>query len=185
MLRWFSDLLARLVQLGIDLMGALIAGVFGGLVRGGARVVAPIVVRPAGPDEVLDVRHAVLREGRPRHTAVFEGDAEPTTRHWIAVQADRVVGTVTVLQAPLPGSEAMADAPMHQLRGMAVLPELQGAGVGQQLLQAVHALGVPLWCNARAGVVGFYARQGWQPHGDVFDIPPIGPHQRMWWRPNG
>lgn len=137
-------------------------------------------MRRARADEVVDLRHRVLRGGRPRESAVFDGDAGPATRHWVAVQADRIVGVVSVMQAPSPG----ADGSRWQLRGMAVEPELQGAGVGRALLRAVCAeVDEPMWCNARARVVGFYAREGWQADGAPFEIAEVGPHQRMTWTP--
>ncbi|MCB9671349.1 MAG: GNAT family N-acetyltransferase [Alphaproteobacteria bacterium] len=137
-----------------------------------------ITVRRATADEVVDVRHRVLREGRPRETAVFAGDTEATTRHWVALDASGVVGVVSVVLAEMP--ELLTPRPRWQLRGMAVLPDLQGSGVGRALLEAVHTdVDEPLWCNARANVVGFYTSAGWEPVGEVFPIAPIGPHQRM------
>ncbi|MCB9684348.1 MAG: GNAT family N-acetyltransferase [Alphaproteobacteria bacterium] len=124
------------------------------------------------------MRHAVLRPGRPRETALFAGDEDADTRHWGALLDDRIVGVVSVMAAPAPDG---IDADW-QLRGMAVLSELQGAHVGAALVRTVHAeVAAPMWCNARAAVEGFYARQGWRAVGELFEIPPIGPHRRMWW----
>lgn len=140
-------------------------------------------VRLATPEEVVDVRHAVLRAGQPRHTAVFDGDHAPTTRHWVAHTDDVVIGVVTVIAAVMPPPlPAVPEAPRYQLRGMAVLPEWRGHGHGDALLLATHAdVALPMWCNARAGVVGFYARHGWRVIGEPFELPAIGPHLRMWW----
>ena len=175
MIQWFVDWLGRLVQLGIDLAASLIAGILRAPVQGAVRHGLPIVVRRGDAAEVVEVRHRVLRSGRPRATAIFDGDEAPTTRHWVAVQADRVVGVVTVIRAPPPEGSA----PHHQLRGMAVLPELQGQGIGGQLLDAATAEVADLWCNARLSVVPFYRDRGWQTVGEVFEIAAIGPHQRM------
>lgn len=167
----------RLVQLALDLARALITGILGAFGLGVRRAVATLEVRRAEPHEVLDVRHAVLRPGRPRETAVFDGDAKPTTRHWVAVQADRVVGVASVMAATHP---ALDETFRWQLRGMAVLPDLQGAGVGRALVQAIEAeVDGPLWCNARTSAIPFYERCGWTPVGEPFDIEPIGPHRRM------
>jgi GNAT superfamily N-acetyltransferase len=175
---WFVEWLQRLVKLGIDLAISLIMGLFRAPGTAAARAAYPIVVRRAEPTEVIDVRHRVLRPGRPREAAIFDGDDAPGTRHWVAVQHDRVVGVVTVIEAPMPDPppEVM---PRRQLRGMAVLPELQGEGVGHQLLLAAHGP-EPMWCNARANVVAFYERHGWTAVGPEFDIPGVGPHRRMW-----
>lgn len=140
-----------------------------------------IAVRRAAAAEVIDVRHAVLRAGRPRETAIFDGDDAETTAHWVAERDGRVIGVVTLIAAPMP-DPAPSPRPLVQLRGMAVLPEHQGHHVGDALLLATHGR-EPLWCNAREAVVGFYARRGWQAIGPTFVVEPIGPHQRMWWRP--
>lgn len=139
-------------------------------------------VRRAEPGEVVDIRHRVLREGRPRPTAIFDGDDAPDTRHWVATHDGRVVGVVTVLRRDEP--DAGETAPRWQLRGMAVLPEWQGSGVGAALLDQTHReVDAPMWCNARAGVVDFYGRHGWTAHGEPFEVEPIGPHRRMRWSP--
>lgn len=162
-------------------MHALMAGILGAFGLGAKRLVGAITVRRCAPEDVVDLRHRVLRAGRPRETAIFDGDTSPATRHWSAVQADRTVGVASVMQARHPDRP---DGPRWQLRGMAIDPSLQGSGVGRAVLDAVHAdVGEPMWCNARAGVAGFYARAGWIREGVPFDLPGVGPHVRMTWTP--
>ena len=131
-------------------------------------------------EAVRPLRRRVLRPGRPPEAAVWEGDDDPRTRHFALRWGGEVVAVATVVPAPDPdGGPAR-----YQLRGMAVTPELQGRGLGGQLLDAVHeAVGEALWCNARTSARGFYTRHGWTPRGDVFDKPGIGPHVRMSWQP--
>jgi GNAT superfamily N-acetyltransferase len=138
-------------------------------------------IRAATAAEVVDVRHRILRQGRPRATAIFPGDERPDTRHWVAERDGRIVGVVTVLPAPMPEPHpTLTEIPELQLRGMAVLEEEQGRGVGARLLEAVHrAVARPMWCNARIAVVGFYERYGWRAVGETFDIAGVGEHRRM------
>jgi len=181
---FFVRWLQRFVQLGLELAAQLIGGLLSTPQTAARRALSPIVVRPGEIAELIDVRHQVLRAGRPRETAHFQGDDEPDARHWVAVQADRVVGVVTVLARPLPAdtADAPTPAPGWQLRGMAVAQGLQGEGIGGKLLEAVHRdVAEPLWCNARVRAEPFYRRHGWRAVGPSFDIPPIGPHQRMVW----
>ena len=176
---WFTNWLQRFVQLGLDLVAQLVRGLLGSPATAAARAVSDVTVRQGDAREVLDVRHEVLRKGRPRDTAVFSGDDDPSTRHWVAVQADRVVGVVSVMAADAPDWVEGA-APAWQLRGMAVHPGWQGRGVGRTLLDVVQReVGEPLWCNARDSAAGFYARAGWTEQGEGFVIEGIGPHHWM------
>lgn len=136
-----------------------------------------VTVRRATPDEVVGVRWPVLRPGRPRETAIFDGDAAVDTRHWVAELDGAAVGCVTVM------AQAWDGIPWR-LRGMAVLPTLHRRGVGRALIDVVHAeVAAPMWCDARLVAVPFYAAAGWQVRSDVFDIPGIGPHHKMAWTP--
>lgn len=135
-------------------------------------------VRAAQPAEVIDLRHAILRAGLPRTTAIFDGDDAPTTRHFVAERDGRVVGCITIV---LSASEGQ---PAYQLRGMAVDPSLQRLGVGRKLLDAVETFVrasdvKQLWCNARTPAVPFYERHGWTIVSDEFVIPTAGPHRKM------
>ncbi len=75
-------------------------------------------------------------------------------------------------------------SPAWQLRGMATLPEVQGAGFGKALLDACVTAArkngaALLWCNARTSAAAFYSKNGWEIVGGEFDIPTVGPHFRM------
>jgi predicted GNAT family N-acyltransferase len=69
---------------------------------------------------------------------------------------------------------------------MATADGQRGRGVGRAVVLAaigyVRGHGAPLlWCNAREGAAGFYARHGFRQHGDVFtDERHVIPHVRMW-----
>ena len=139
-----------------------------------------ITIRRAGADEVISLRHAVLRAGLARETAVFPGDDDAHTRHLVAVREHRVVGCLTLML-----NEWMGE-PAWQLRGMAVEPELQRGGLGARLLaaaeQSVRDPASPtrlMWCNARTPAMKFYGKHGWQVMSEVFDIPFAGPHVKM------
>lgn len=139
----------------------------------------PINVRPATFEEILDLRHAELRGGRPRYSAVFPGDDDPAARHFAAVDpAGRVIGCATL------HLNTWEDAPAYQLRGMATAAAHQRTGIGRLLLIAVdaYARSTPvrlLWCNARLPAEPFYAKSGWKTVSPVFDIPTAGPHVKM------
>ena len=170
--RVFTSLFAAL----FGVFGALFRGVLGAPAAGVRRLVGPVEVERAPASALIDLRHRVLRAGRPRATAIFDGDDEADARHWVARLDGEVVAVATVLRRPFPGG----DGPRWQLRGMAVDPAMQGRGVGAALLAAVEReVAEPMWCNARITAAPFYAGQGWTEHGERFEIPEVGPHVRM------
>lgn len=142
-----------------------------------------IEVRAITAAETLPLRHAILRAGLPRETAVFPGDEAATSRHFGAFLDGQLVGVATIHSVPL------LDQPQHegsayQVRGMATATEVRGQGAGSALLaacvaEANRAGAQWLWCNARTPAAGFYARHGFKTTGGVFEIPTAGPHLRM------
>ncbi len=140
-----------------------------------------ILLRRADFDEILGLRHAVLRPGRPLATARFEGDDDPGTVHLGAFPegGGDAVGCATLMHRPWRG------APAWQLRGMATRADLARRGIGRALLrlaeEAVRAEGGPLllWCNARLEAIAFYAGAGWEEVSGTFEVPDVGPHREM------
>ncbi|MBU6159502.1 MAG: GNAT family N-acetyltransferase [Myxococcales bacterium] len=136
-------------------------------------------------DQILDLRHRLLRVGLPFEAARFDHDLDESTRHYGAFDGERLVCCLTLLESVWQGR------PAWQLRGMATEADRQGGGTGRQLVQFATAdvLAVAperiFWCNARTSAQGFYARLGWTVESDPFDIPHAGPHVRMQWLPAG
>src|SRR4051812_34537586 len=106
-----------------------------------------MIVRRAAADEVIDLRHQVLRAGLPRETAIFPADEDASAIHVIAVDDGRTIGCATLHLNQWQGT------PAYQLRGMAIAPLHQRRGIGSMLLhaleEAVREMAVrQLWCNA-------------------------------------
>jgi len=64
---------------------------------------------------------------------------------------------------------------------MASLEEYRKLGAGRAVVSfaenIITARGVNfLWCKRRTSVQKYYEKLGFEPVGDVFDYPPIGPH---------
>jgi GNAT superfamily N-acetyltransferase len=138
---------------------------------------ASVVFRAASADEIIGLRHMVLRAGKPRETAIFPEDADPQTRHFGAFVESDAISCVTYLSSSRDG------APAWQMRGMATNPSFARRGVGSGLLVCAEVLlqreqpaTVALWANAREGAMPFYAKQGWRTVGDRFEVPNVGPH---------
>src|SRR5262245_51209340 len=141
--------------------------------------VAELDLRRATLDEILALRHAELRSGRPLETARFEGDGAPATRHFGAFPrgGGGPVACVSCMRSSRDGVDAW------QIRGMATRADLRGHGIGRALLAfALAQLGTEdgprlVWCNARVTALRFWERAGWTVASDVFDIPDVGPHR--------
>lgn len=137
-----------------------------------------LVVRRARVDEIFPLRHAVLRPGRPVTYSVYSEDEGAV--HIGAWDDDVLVGCATVFPDPWPGPPAQPLA--WRLRGMAVDPSRQNAGVGGQVLpvaiEAAREAGAPLlWANARTAALRFYERHGFRVGGPEFITQDTGlPH---------
>jgi predicted GNAT family N-acyltransferase len=128
--------------------------------------------------EVLHLRHAILRAGLPRETAIFAGDDDPNTKHVVATLNRRVVGCATVHLNSYEGN------PAWQLRGMATDSAFRGSGVGRAMLAfletSLRESNIQqMWCNARVPAIKFYEYLGWTVVSDVFEVPTAGPHVKM------
>jgi GNAT superfamily N-acetyltransferase len=145
-----------------------------------------VALRRGSVEEIIDVRHAVLRAGLARETAVFSGDDLPTTRHYAALARGaegegKAVCCLTLLRSEWEGQSAW------QLRGMATMTGLQRSGIGRELVRYAEedARGVEpgvrvMWCNARVGAAGFYERLGWEiVSREPFELPHAGMHVKM------
>ena len=132
------------------------------------------------PSHVVDLRRAVLRDGRLDLPAAYPTDDEPSSLHLgVRSQDGPVVGCVTVLADPLPGR-----ASLHLVL-MAVDPGWQGRGVGRALVGTVQdvasAAGLDVWAAARTTALAFYGALGFRPLGDGFDGAMGLPHRRVLW----
>ena len=140
-----------------------------------------LVLRPITAAETRPLRQAVLRPGQPPETTVYPGDEAPGTWHVGAYAGGDLLGIASIYtEAPSGDPDPCA----YRLRGMAVLPHVRGQGYGRALVQACvrHVLahgGNRLWCNGRVSALGFYQSLGFQPVGEVFELPFSGPHFRL------
>ncbi|MFK8012604.1 MAG: GNAT family N-acetyltransferase [Marinicellaceae bacterium] len=129
-------------------------------------------------EDVIDIRHEILRAGQPRSSCYYPEDSFKQTIHFAAVSSNDIVGVASVYK------ESHPDFSLKQswrIRGMAVQEILQGQNIGTQLLESCvnHAIKMKadaIWCNARINAVKFYKNSGFKIIGDEFELPNIGPH---------
>lgn len=133
--------------------------------------------------QMLELRYSQLRIGLPRGSERYPGvDDDPRTRHLLAEDSTnhRLVGCATLQCDPRGDLK-------YRIRAMAVSGECQGRGIGAAMLAEIqrvaHEEGTGLWCNARLRAVTLYERAGFVIVSDRYELPGIGPHHDMEWRP--
>lgn len=140
-----------------------------------------LLLKPITAAEARPLRQAVLRPGQLPETTVYLGDEAPGAWHIGAFVHGDLLGIASVYSEAPTGQW---DPCAYRLRGMAVLPHVQGRGYGRALVQACvrHVLahgGKSLWCNGRVSARGFYEALGFRTVGEMFDLPFSGPHYRF------
>lgn len=147
-----------------------------------------LIIRNISAIETYPVRHPVLRAGRPVTDCYFEGDDLTTTFHLGAYVDQQLKGVATFLMYQDDSIEELKTynfKQCYQLRGMAVLHEMQGQQLGKKLINhAEETLKnknvLALWFNARESAVSFYEKMGYQIVSKPFEINTVGTHYKMY-----
>lgn len=130
-------------------------------------------------NETYDLRHKILRPNQDREACHYDCDKIDSTFHVGANFNDEIVGIATFFKEV---HEDFTHLQNHyRLRGMATDIEFRGTGLGKKILsygieELICRNSQMIWCNARTSAIGFYQSQGFEIHGQEFEIVPIGPH---------
>ena len=138
-------------------------------------------IKLAAVEDIIGIRHQVLRTGKPISTCYFEGDDLSNTYHFGTFLENKTIGCVTLMPKP---HHSIDDKNAYQLRGMAILPDYQGQNIGEKLLykaeEYLKSIKVKtVWCNVRLKAIRFYGKNDFQIISDEFQIPDVGPHVLM------
>lgn len=139
-----------------------------------------MLIKEVRLEEIIPLRHKILRTGKPISTCHFEEDKRKGTFHLGAFVLNNLVGIATFI----PHTSTSNELINYQVRGMAVEKNQQGNGIGKEIiLQAIAVLKKQkvnlLWCNAREGAKIFYQKMGFEIIGNSFEIPSVGIHYKM------
>ncbi|MDT8415026.1 MAG: GNAT family N-acetyltransferase [Flavobacteriaceae bacterium] len=131
--------------------------------------------------QTFEVRHPVLRKGKPVETCQFEGDQDPASFHLGIFESEKLVAVASFLNCQNSNFKGV----QMQLRGMAVLPQYRGRNYGASLYLAGLSILKErkvdlLWFNAREVAKDFYEKYNAQIFGEPFWIPEIGKHYLMY-----
>ena len=137
-------------------------------------------IKEVSLNEIIPLRHSILRKGKPVSSCYFEEDQHEGTFHLGAFVLSKLVGIATFIPHYDEGSKLLH----FQLRGMAIEVTHQGKGVGRKIIKYVFPIlvaknGATLWCNARESAFAFYQKMGFEIMGNAFDIPSVGTHYKM------
>ncbi|GAA4932208.1 GNAT family N-acetyltransferase [Algibacter agarivorans] len=139
-------------------------------------------IKLINPEDTHQVRHPVLRSGMPMESCIFDGDNFKTTIHLGLFDQVKLVGICSFFKN---NRIDISETPQYQLRGMAILKEYQGKGIGNLILSHGETLLKTkniqiVWCNAREVAVNFYKKSEYKIIGKPFDIKNIGLHYAMY-----
>lgn len=132
--------------------------------------------------DTFSVRHTVLREGKPIESCFFDGDDFEMTKHFGLYVNKKIMGVVSVY---LNKNTIFNSSKQFQIRGMAVLKDVQNSGFGKQLVKHCESYvleqnGALIWFNARINAVPFYEKLDYKTLGNPFEIQDIGLHYLMY-----
>jgi N-acetylglutamate synthase-like GNAT family acetyltransferase len=122
----------------------------------------------------VDLRDSILRKPLGLHFSAEELDAEKDSQHIVCYYGGRMVACLVL--RPLEGGDV-------QMRQVAVVPELQGRGIGTAVVEYSEALARKagyrrMFLHARETAVAFYEKLGYSRIGDRFEEVTI-PHWAM------
>ncbi|MCH5583980.1 GNAT family N-acetyltransferase [Shimazuella sp. AN120528] len=140
-----------------------------------------LTIRHIKPSDTYHLRHTILRPNQSIEDCMYKGDEDDSTIHLGAFWEGKLISIGTFMQVSHP--DLGGDFP-YQLRGMATDPNYRRQKAGSTLMAHAESLLKEnncdlLWCNARYNVKDYYAHMGFQEHGDIFEIEPIGLHVVM------
>jgi GNAT superfamily N-acetyltransferase len=140
------------------------------------------IIKKIKASETFEVRHPVLRKGKPIESCHFEGDDLLTTLHCGLFEDEKLLGVISVFENDNPLFDIKNQA---QIRGMAILENYQGKGFGKLLVtHCEKKLKLQnksvIWFNARVNAVDFYKKMGYITIGNPFEIFDVGLHYVMY-----
>ncbi|GJM21382.1 MAG: N-acetyltransferase [Planctomycetota bacterium] len=139
------------------------------------------------PADCLDLRSRILRPGQPLKACNYPGDADPRCLNAAVRLEDDgpLVAIGTLHHDPRDTDDASSE--VWRIRGMAVEESCRRQGLGAQVLKTLQAVaearGGGVWANVRTPAREFYAAHGFVAQGEEYELPGIGPHVLMTWRP--
>lgn len=136
--------------------------------------------------EILPLRRLVLRPHfKTEVECLNEKDHLNSTFHF-AAKASSTGLVIGILSLEIESISDFSSTHQYRLRGMATHPNFRRNGAGRALVLWAEKFLLDqrradlLWFKAREVAFPFYESLQYQYHGEMFDIPQIGPHKVMY-----
>ncbi|WP_099355159.1 GNAT family N-acetyltransferase [Fredinandcohnia onubensis] len=135
-------------------------------------------VRIIEPEMTYSLRHTVLRPNQSIEDSKYDTDHEKDAFHVGAFFQGKLISVASFIRENNPDFDIERQ---YRLRQMATLEEYRKLGAGRAVVSFAeniikeHGFDF-LWCKGRTTVQKYYEKLGFEPHGNIFDYPPIGLH---------
>ena len=139
-------------------------------------------IKKVAAKEIRPLRNLVLRPNLPIETTYYDLDDNKDTFHLASIMDNTIISIGTFY----PENDVQLQTKNgYRLRGMATHPNYRRKSAATKLMEKSFILLKEkkcdvLWCNARLIAVEFYKSLGFKITGEIFEIPSIGPHYKMY-----
>tara|TARA_B000000477_G_scaffold16099_1_gene13675 strand:+ start:530 stop:973 length:444 start_codon:yes stop_codon:yes gene_type:complete len=139
-------------------------------------------IKVVAAKDIRPLRNLVLRPNLPIETTYYDLDNDIETFHLASIMDNTIISIGTFYPE---NDIELQTKNGYRLRGMATHPKFRRKSAATKLMKESFVLLKEkkcdvLWCNARLVAVEFYKSLGFKITGEIFDIPSIGPHYKMY-----
>ena len=139
-------------------------------------------VKKVAAKDIRPLRNLVLRPNLPIETTFYDLDDDEKTFHLASIIDNNIISIGTFYPE---NDIKLKTKNGYRLRGMATHPNFRRKSAATKLMEKSFVFLKQkecdiLWCNARLIAVKFYKSLGFKIIGEIFDIPKIGPHYKMY-----
>jgi len=132
-------------------------------------------------EDCFGLRHQVLRPHQSIENCHYPLDDRDDAHHVKIIHGSKTLAVGSIYHED---ENEVENTKVWRLRGMAVLPEFQGRGLGGHVLDALIEYAkskgaVRIWANARTTAAGLYLKHGFSQVGEEYDLPGLGPHLHL------
>ena len=139
-------------------------------------------IKVVAAKDIRPLRNLVLRPNLPIETTYYDLDNDIETFHLASIMDNTIISIGTFYPE---NDIELQTKNGYRLRGMATHQKFRRKSAATKLMKESFVLLKEkkcdiLWCNARMIAVEFYESLGFKKIGEIFDIPSIGPHYKMY-----